>query len=90
MGSVRDGCIRWGGDCQRGRCSFWVNVGHSIVTKGTLLHSCTNVPESIRDVVCGGEWVNQGTGIFDGVHIPPREVDVWGGAVSSHWFEWHF
>ena len=38
-GWSREACIRWGGDHQRGRCSFRVNVGHPIVTNGTLWRS---------------------------------------------------
>jgi len=31
-GQSRDGCIRWGGDCQREVAGLGVNVGHFIVT----------------------------------------------------------
>jgi len=43
-----DGCIRWGGDRQRGRDSFGVNLGHLVVINGTLLHSCAKVCELIK------------------------------------------
>ena len=33
-GQSRDGCIRWGGDLQRRRDWFGVNLGHPIVTNG--------------------------------------------------------
>ena len=30
----RKGCIRWGGDCSRGRSNFGSECGHSIVISG--------------------------------------------------------
>jgi len=37
MGSVEGWVYRWDGDRQWGRCSFGINVGHSILTMGTML-----------------------------------------------------
>ena len=34
MGSGKDGCIRWGGDCQRDVAVLGVNVENLIVTNG--------------------------------------------------------
>jgi len=36
-GRSNDGCIRWGGDRQRGRGSFGVNFGRPIVTNGDFI-----------------------------------------------------
>ena len=41
MGLSSDGCIRWGGDRQRGRRGFGVNVGCPIVINGnSVTQSC--------------------------------------------------
>ena len=36
-GRSRDGCIRWGGDGQRGRSGFGVNLGCPIATNGDFV-----------------------------------------------------
>jgi len=34
---LRDGCIKWGGDCRRGRAALGVNLGHPIVINGDFV-----------------------------------------------------
>ena len=36
-GRSKDRCIRWGGDHQRGRAVFGVNLGNPIVTSGAFV-----------------------------------------------------
>jgi len=75
VGRSRDGCIKIGYVVivERKGAGLGVNLGHPIVTMGSLLRSCAEVREPIElsfGVVSG---VGPGLHVLDGVHVPPKE-----------------
>jgi len=55
VGSVEDGCIRWGGDRRRERGSFG---GEFRALLGSLLHSCARATRSSQ-ITLGGFVFNR-------------------------------
>ena len=80
LGWSRNGCIRCGGDRQRGRDSFGVNMGRPIVTSGdlTLLCGCVKMHEPIEMQFGVVRGVSRGMGVLVGANVPQGEEEVLG------------